>query len=302
MDRVRLGTNPIAWSNDDLRELGAATSLETCLSEAREAGFAGIELGHKFPRNAPALRAALAPSGLQLVSGWYSASLLRRSAAEETAAIKGHLGLLKEMGCPVLILAETSNAIHGDRDRPLSERPVLSAEQWPEFGRRLTELGKAVADAGLDLVYHHHMGTVVQSAEDIARLMDAAGPAVKLLLDTGHAAFAGTDPVTLAKDYASRIGHVHCKDVRAPIAAEARAKDWSFLDLVLAGVFTVPGDGSIDFATVLRALPGYRGWLVVEAEQDPDKAPVLRYAQIGHANLARIAGETGMLVPSDRES
>ncbi|HUZ63364.1 MAG TPA: myo-inosose-2 dehydratase, partial [Acetobacteraceae bacterium] len=149
MDRVRLGTNPIAWSNDDLRELGAATSLETCLREARAAGFTGIELGHKFPRTAPALRPALTPSGLALVSGWYSANLLVQTATEEIAAIQDHLGLLKAMGCGVLIIAETSNAIHGDRNRPLSQRPVLAAADWATFGRRLTEVGQAVADAGL---------------------------------------------------------------------------------------------------------------------------------------------------------
>jgi inosose dehydratase len=292
---VRLGTNPIAWSNDDLRELGGATPLETCLREAREVGFEGIEMGHKFPREAAALRQALAPSGLALVSGWYSAELLRRDVAAERVAMGPHLELLQALGCRVLIVAETSNTIHGNRAVPLSRRPVLSAEDWPEFGCRLTELGKVVADAGLDLVYHHHMGTVVQSKEEIDRLMDATRPALRLLLDTGHAVFSGADPVAIARQWWERIGHVHCKDVRAEVLREVRQRDLSFLEAVIAGVFTVPGDGIVDFPTVLRELPGYDRWLVVEAEQDPLKANPLRYAQLGHDNLRRYAEQTSLL-------
>jgi myo-inosose-2 dehydratase len=292
---VRLGTNPIAWSNDDLRELGGATPLETCLREAREAGFGGIEMGHKFPRDAEALRQALAPSGLALVSGWYSAELLRGDVAAERAAMRPHLELLQAFGCCVLIVAETSNAIHGNRTMPLSRRPVLHADDWPQFGRRLTELGKVVADAGLDLVYHHHMGTVVQSHQEIDRLMDSSGPELRLLLDTGHAVFGGADPVVLARRWRERIGHVHCKDVRAQVLNEARRRDLSFLDAVVAGVFTVPGDGVVNFPAVLRELPGYDRWLVVEAEQDPAKANPLHYARMGHDNLRRYAEEAGLL-------
>jgi inosose dehydratase len=292
---VRLGTNPIAWSNDDLRDLGGATPLETCLREAREAGFEGIEMGHKFPREAAALRQALAPSALALVSGWYSAELLRRDVAAERIAMRPHLELLQALGCRVLIVAETSNTIHGNRAVPLSRRPVLGTEDWPEFGRRLTELGKLVADAGLDLVYHHHMGTVVQSEEEIDRLMDETGPALRLLLDTGHAVFGGADPVALARQWRERIGHVHCKDVRVDALQEARQRDLSFLDAVIAGVFTVPGDGIVDFPAVLRELPGYDRWLVVEAEQDPAKANPLHYARLGHGNLRRYAAEAGLL-------
>ena len=292
---VRLGTNPIAWSNDDLRELGGATPLETCLREARKAGFEGIEMGHKFPREAAALRQALAPSGLALVSGWYSAELLRRDVAAERIAMRPHLELLQALGCRVLIVAETSNAIHGNRAVPLSRRPVLPAEDWPEFGRRLTELGKVVADAGLDLVYHHHMGTVVQSEEEIDRLMDGTAPALRLLLDTGHALFGGADPVVLARRWCERIGHVHCKDVRPDVPHEARQRDLSFLDAVIVGVFTVPGDGIVDFPAVLRELPDYDRWLVVEAEQDPAKANPLHYARLGHNNLRRYAEEAGLL-------
>jgi inosose dehydratase/3D-(3,5/4)-trihydroxycyclohexane-1,2-dione acylhydrolase (decyclizing) len=292
---VRIGANPIGWSNDDLRELGGHIPLETCLAEARAAGFAGMELGHKFPREAPALRRVLSGHGLDLVSGWYSSALMMRDAAAELAALEPHLALLEALGARVLVFAETTGAVHGDRSRPISSRPRLAADDWPRLGRRMTEVAEAVAARGLDLVYHHHMGTVVESAEDIHALMAATGPAVKLLLDTGHATFAGADPVALARRYRDRIGHVHCKDVRSGVMQRARDEDWSFLDAVVAGVFTVPGDGGIDFAAVLAELPGYAGWLVVEAEQDPEKAPPARYAKLGYDNLSGYARAAGLL-------
>ncbi len=291
---VRLGTNPIAWSNDDLRSLGGATPLETCLAEAREAGFEGIELGHKFPREAEALRPILQRHDIALISGWYSTELLLRDPATELRHMQKHLDLLKAMGCTVAIVAETSNAIHGDRSAPLSRRPHLAAPDWPEFGRRLTELGKMVAEQGLAMAYHHHMGTVVQSGEDIDRLMDATGPALHLLLDTGHATWGGTDPAALARSYRARVAHVHCKDVRPAVMAEAARRDWSFLDSVVAGVYTVPGDGAVDFPAVLKLLAGYQGWLVVEAEQDPEKANPLTYAKLGWRNLDAYARQAGL--------
>jgi inosose dehydratase len=292
---VRLGTNPIGWSNDDLRELGGDTPLETCLGEARNAGFAGIELGHKFPRDAATLRQVLDAHRLTLVSGWYSAALLQRDAATELAAMRPHLALLKALGCSVVIVAETSNAIHTNRAIPLSRRPVLADADWPRFAERLTVLGDALAARGLELAYHHHMGTVVQSGADIDRLMARCGPSVKLLLDTGHASFAGVDPTALARRHCDRIVHVHCKDVRQHPMEMALARDWSFLDSVVAGVFTVPGDGTVDFPAVLAALRDYRGWLVVEAEQDPQQANPLVYARMGHDNLATFARQAGLL-------
>lgn len=286
---VRFGTNPIAWSNDDLRELGGKIPLETCLSEAKEAGYEGIELGHKFPREAKALKPVLSAHGLDLVSGWYSSGLLVRDAKEEMKRLRAHLDLLKALGCNILIFAETSNAIHGDRSKPLSKRPKLKASDWREFGQRVTEVAEALAKEGVALAYHHHMGTVVQSGEDIDAFMESTGPAVKLLLDTGHATFGGADPVALAEKFRTRIAHVHCKDVRREVLAKARAKDWSFLEAVVEGCFTVPGDGMVDFPAVLKALPDYSGWLVVEAEQDPEKANPLKYARMGCANLRRFA-------------
>jgi inosose dehydratase/3D-(3,5/4)-trihydroxycyclohexane-1,2-dione acylhydrolase (decyclizing) len=291
---IRIGTNPIGWSNDDLRELGGATPLPTCLSEARQAGYAGIELGHKFPRSPAALRPLLAAHGLDLVSGWHSASLRTRSVTDERTALRGHLDLLQAMGCTVLVFAETSGAVHGDRAASLSRRPVMTDAEWPKFAARLTELADAIAAEGVALAYHHHMGTVVQTGADIDMLLATTGPSVKLLLDTGHATFAGADPVTLARRHRARIAHVHCKDVRPPIMREALAGDWSFLDSVVAGVFTVPGDGSVDFPAVLRELPDYSGWLVVEAEQDPVKAHPLTYATMGYENLRRFVAIAGL--------
>lgn len=291
---IRLGTNPIAWSNDDLRQLGGATPLETCLAEARTAGFEGIELGHKFPREPEVLRAVLAHHDLALVSGWYSSSLLVRDAAAEMAAMRPHLDLLCALGCEVLILAETSNAIHGDRSAPLSRRPMLPEADWPRFAHRLTELAQAVGGEGLTIAYHHHMGTIVQTGEEIDRLMALTGESLALLLDTGHATFAGADLVALARRHRRRVRHIHCKDVRPAVMAREAAMDSSFLDAVIAGVFTVPGDGCVDFPAVLAELPGYSGWLVVEAEQDPARADPLTYARLGHANLAQAVAFSGL--------
>lgn len=289
---VRLGINPLTWTIDDLPEVGGDTPLETCLAEARAAGFAGVELGCKFPRTAPELRAALAPHGLALVSGWHSARLLERDAAAEFEAMRAHRELLSALDCTVVVVAEVSGCIHGDRRRRLSSRPTLPPSAWPQFAARLTELGARLQESGLTLAYHHHMGTVVQAEDEVDRLMDSCGDSVGLLLDTGHLTFAGGDPARAATQHASRIVHVHCKDVRRFVLDRCLNRDCSFLDAVLDGVFTVPGDGCVDFSAVLAplAVAGYRGWLVVEAEQDPSVAPSAHYANLGYRNLQRLAG------------
>lgn len=291
---IRFGANPIGWSNDDMRELGGHIPLDQCLSEAKAAGFEGMELGHKFPREADALRAVLAGHGLDLVSGWHSTALLERGAREELAALRPHLDLLKALGADILIVAETTGAVHGERAAALSRRPVLDDTRLRDWCKRLTHVADAVAAEGLRLAYHHHMGTIVQEAAEIDALMEYTGPAVHLLLDTGHAVFAGVDPVAVARDHASRIAHVHCKDVRMAVRDRALAGDWSFLDAVIEGVFTVPGDGDIDFHAVLGQLGDYSGWLVVEAEQDPEKAPPGEYAATGCRNLKALAAAAGL--------
>jgi myo-inosose-2 dehydratase len=292
---VRLGISPIGWSNDDLPELGGDIPLDRCLAEARAAGYEGIELGRKFSRDPAVLRPIVDGFGLALISGWYSGGLLERSVKAEIAAIEPHSSLLIAMGCAVLVYAETSGSIHGDRRHPLSGRPRLGASDWRDFGARLTELADHLSGGGIGLVYHHHMGTVIESEAEIDRLMAVTGDKVGLLLDTGHAAYAGVDPAALVRRHGDRIKHVHCKDVRREVLARVSTRDTSFLDAVLEGVFTVPGDGCIDFSGVLGELTAadYSGWLVVEAEQDPEKAPPLAYARLGFSQLRATAARAG---------
>jgi myo-inosose-2 dehydratase len=296
---IRIGANPIGWSNDDLQDIGGDTPLEVCLTEAKEAGFVGMELGHKFPRQPEALKAALAPFGMACISGWYSAELLTRDPDQEMQALRPHLELLKAVGSDVLVLCETSNAIHGDRAKPLSQRPRLQDAEWAEWGRRLTQLAERTLAEGVRVVYHHHMGTIVETAADIDALMASTGPSVSLLLDTGHATWGGADPAELARQYRIRIGHFHAKDVRSKILDKVRASDASFLDAILGegdelGVYTVPGDGMVDYAAVFEQLQGYSGWVVVEAEQDPKKANPLAYAKQGVAHLKASLREAGL--------
>jgi inosose dehydratase len=296
---IRIGANPIGWSNDDLQDIGAHISLETCLKQAQAIGFEGMELGHKFPRNATALKEALAPYTMACVGGWHSLSLLEREAEAEFEAARPHRELLKAMGTSVFIVAETSNAIHGLRDVPLSKRPHLSDAEWKIFGARMTHLADLLQREGLQLVYHHHMGTVVQSADDIDAFMAATGPSVHLLLDTGHATWGGDDPARLAQHYHARISHVHVKDVRPDIMAQASAEDWSFLYAVLGkadafGIYTVPGDGMVDYTRFFKALSPYSGWVIVEAEQDPLKADPVLYATKGMSHLRQCLKEAGL--------
>lgn len=287
---VRIGINPLTWSNDDMPELGADTPLEVCLSESRQAGYAGVELGHKFPRDAATLRPMLQRNRLALISGWYSARLLEHTAEDEITALQSHLTLLTDMGCEVMVFAEVTGSVHGDRFAPLSTRPRLDADQWSTLCTRMTVVADYLLARGVQLAYHHHMGTVIETEAEIDRLMAETGDTVGLLLDTGHLAYAGGEPLTVIANHANRIVHVHCKDVRADVLTDARARDWSFLDAVLHGVFTVPGDGSVDFPAVLAALAQarYRGWLVVEAEQDPGVAHPLTYATMGYEYLSRL--------------
>ena len=292
---VRLGINPITWSNDDVPELGGDTPLETCLTETRLAGYAGTELGGKFPRRSAELRPILERHGLALVSGWYDGRILEKATAEEWDAVLPHLTLLRDLGCRHVVYADTSRRAENDLWGPVSRRPKLAAGDWPAYGRKLTQLAERMAEFGVGLAFHHHMGTIVESDEEVGLLMRHTGRAVGLLYDTGHSAFAGGDPVALVRRHVDRIVHVHCKDTRPDILAQARASDASFMQAVVDGIFTVPGDGSIDYLIILRVLAdhGYAGWLVVEAEQDPAKAHPLTYAKLGFGNLARLALQAG---------
>ncbi|MET0746043.1 MAG: myo-inosose-2 dehydratase [Microvirga sp.] len=291
---IRIGANPICWSNDDKQDIGGDITLEQCLSEARAIGIEGMELGHKFPREAAALKAKLAAYDMAFVGGWYSTFLLERDADAEFAAARDHNALVKGAGTDIFIVCECTRTVHGDEAAPLAARPVLTEAEWAVFLPRLTRFSELLAAEGLRIAYHHHMGTVVQTGPEIDRMMAGTGPAFTLLLDTGHATWGGADPADLARRYRDRIVHVHVKDVRPEVAADAKAADWSFLTAVLAGVYTVPGDGSVDYVSVFRALPGYSGWVVIEAEQDPVKAHPATYVKMGYDNLVRFLGEAGL--------
>lgn len=295
---ILYGTNPIAWSNDDDQTLGAHISLETCLSEASEIGFDGIEKGHKMSTEPSALKASLDPHGLRFVSGWHSLNLLTYSVEEEKKSIQPHLDLLKAMGCKVCVVCETSNAIYGDDSKALSESPVLEDDRWDAFGQDVEAIATCCAEQGIKLVYHHHMGTIVETEAEIHRFMDVTGLNTWLLLDTGHAWFGGSDPEAIAKRYMRRVAHLHAKNVRKDIRDQVYAEGLSFLEGVRRGVFTVPGDedGAVAFEPVLKvaADAGYEGWLVIEAEQDPNVRNPFEYQSMGLKALKDMARSTGL--------
>lgn len=295
---ISYGTNPIAWSNDDDRSLGAHISLEQCLDETAKIGFDGIEKGHKFPQDPAGLKAVLDPRGLRYVSGWHSLNLLTHTIEEEKAAMQPALDLLKAMGSKVIIVCETSNAIHGNDAVPVNDRPKLADADWARFGAGVEALAEYAAAQGIALVYHHHMGTIVESEDEIDRLMENSGPHTHLLLDTGHCLFGGGNPERVAKNHMHRVGHIHAKNIRPVIARQVRDENLSFLEGVRRGVFTVPGDaeGGVDFLPVLRiaAEHGYQGWLVIEAEQDPDVRNPFEYQSLGLKSLKAMAREAGL--------
>lgn len=284
---MRIGINPISWTNDDLPALGGETPLDTALFEGKAIGYEGFELGNKFPREPKALARVLAAHDLALVSGWYSGRLARRSVDEEIAAVGAHLHLLAENGAKVMVYGEVADSIQGS---PVSlyKRPrFLHDDDWARYGERLTVFARHTLQHGVRLAYHHHMGAYVQVPEDVDRLMSVAGGEVGLLFDSGHMTFAGGDAVAMLRRHASRVCHVHCKDVRPAVLKLARNRQWSFLEAVINGAFTVPGDGAVDFRSLLDVLRAhdYRGWLVVEAEQDPAVAPSYRFAEQGYRHL-----------------
>ena len=295
---ILYGTNPIAWSNDDDQSLGAHISLDQCLDETAQIGFDGIEKGHKLPVTVEGLKAALGPRGLRFVSGWHSTNLLVNSLDAEMAAMQPFLDVLNGMGSKVIIVCETSNAIHGNDAVAVNDRPLLADDQWQSFGAGVEALAQFAAAQGIALVYHHHMGTIIESEAEIDRLMAVTGPATHLLLDTGHCFFGGGDPARLARNHMHRVRHIHAKNVRPAIMAEVRAQGLSFLEGVRRGVFTVPGDseGGVDFAPVLKtaAEHGYQGWLVIEAEQDPSQRNPLEYQSLGLNSLKAMAREAGL--------
>ena len=294
---VRFGVSPIAWTNDDMPELGGDTAVETVLADARAIGFEGVELGGKFPREPAALGRLLKRHRLDLVGGWYSLRLLERNAEAEIAALQPHLALLTALGAPVFIAAETTGAIHGDRSRPLGEAPRLAASDWPSFGERLVDVAAHVGARGLKFAYHFHLGTVVERQDDVERLITATPNEVGFVVDTGHAALGDVDADALIRRHPARIAHVHAKDVRRRVFGDIKAGRRAFLDGVVAGMFTAPGDGDLAFAPLMNALAaiGYDGWIVIEAEQDPARADPVAYSRLGFETVKREAAAAGLI-------
>ena len=292
---IKLGVAPIAWSNDDMPELGGETTLEQCLSEASRAGFTGIESGGKFPKNSKELLPKLEKENLQLCSGWYGASLLKNTPKEEFKLMRDQMNLFKDCKSPCMVFAEVTKSIQGDPNTPLSQKPKLTHDEWKLLISRINEIGKMMLDENMPLAYHHHMGTVIETESETRRLIESTNDDVKLLIDTGHMLFAGGNSIKLTEDFIERIIHIHCKDIREDVLEKSLKNDSTFRQAFLDGAFTVPGDGCIDYKPFLTILKkkNYEGWLVVEAEQDPAKANPFEYAKIGYNYLSKTAKECG---------
>lgn len=273
---LRLGVSPLSWVNEVLEDLGRDTQAETILAEAKAAGFDGVEMSRAFPTDVAALGALLGCHNMALVSGWYSGFLADRSVAEDLAEVRDHADRLRALGCSVMVYGECGHMVENALDVPLSARLTLADSDFAAYGARLTDFADALKEGwGLDLVYHHHLMMVAETYDEVCAVMDNTGPSVGLLLDTGHAFAAGFDYALLLEKYASRIRHIHLKDVRADLLARVRAEGISFNDAVRMGMFTVPGDGAVDYAPLADFLMtgSYQGWLLIEAEQDPVQAP-----------------------------
>lgn len=292
--KVRLGIAPIAWTNDDMPDLGKENTFEQCVSEMALAGFTGSEVGGKYPADTKVLKKALDLRGIQICNQWFSSFLISKPFEETEKEFIKAADFLKEMGAKVIGVSEQSYSIQGKMEQPVWEgKYVMNDEEWKLLAEGLNKLGKIAKDKGMTLTFHHHMGTVVQTEEEIDRFMETVDPElVFLLFDSGHLSFAGIDPEKVLKRYVNRVKHVHLKDIRKEMVKKSKNERWSFLKGIREGVFTVPGDGDVDFAPIFRILEdaGYEGWVVVEAEQDPAKANPLEYAKKARAYIAEKTG------------
>jgi len=290
---VKLAIAPIAWTNDDLPELGGHISFEQCIDEMAAAGFTGSEIGNKYPMDPDVLKPALEQRGLQISSAWFSTFFSEEGRGGETVdKYVEHMNFLKVMGARVVNVCECGHCVQMG-SRHVFDRPEYSDEQWQLVAQGLNLIGEIALENDMINAYHYHMGTMVQNLEETDRLMELTDPGlVHLLVDTGHAHYAGDDPLSIVQKYGPRIRNVHLKDIRQEILDMVHSGKMSFLDSVKAGVFTVPGDGCIDFSPIFKALAekGYQGWFVVEAEQDPDKANPLEYAKMARNFIRENAG------------
>jgi inosose dehydratase len=293
-DKVKLGVCCTLWWNDDFPTIDGGISFGQAVSEMALAGFQGCSIGHKYPSDADELKAALDLRGLSVSEPWTSTYFTVGNMRQKTiSAFEETLARIRALGGTELVVAEFGASSHLLPVDVFANRPVFTDAQWDALTAGLNELGRIAASAGMKLSYHHHMGTGVMNRADIDRLMASTDPdLVHLLLDTGHMAFAGDDPLELARVHADRIGHVHLKSVRPEVVSRVREEGLSFQEAIQLGVFTVPGDGAIDFRPILGVLADahYRGWLVVEAEQDPNRAVPLEYAKKARAYLADVLG------------
>ncbi len=295
---VRIGISPIAWQNDDLPDLTADYTMEQALREAREIGYTGVERGQRMPADTEGLRGYLEANDIALCGGWCSGNLLVNTVDEEIAAISAQVAQFKALNAPCVVYAECSNTVQGQIGTPVNARPKLSRDEVAAYGAKLSEVAKWSAGQGMQLAYHHHMGSIIEAEADLDALMAHSGPELTLCFDTGHLLFGGGDVLATLDRWAERIHHVHYKDIRPDIVRDVRARDLSFLDAVIAGAFTVPGDGCIDFGAVTDALKAmdYAGWIVVEAEQDPAKAPPYAYSKLGYEHIIEVCGRSGLSI------
>lgn len=282
-ERVRLGIAPIAWTNDDMPDLGKENTFEQCVSEMALAGFTGSEVGNKYPKDPEVLKKALELRGVEICNQWFSSFLLTKPFEKVEKEFRAQLTFLKAMGSKIIGASEQSYSVQGQMETPVfGHKYVMNEEEWNTLCQGLNKLGKIAKDEyGISLTFHHHMGTVVQTAEETERLMEGTDPEyVSLLFDSGHFAYCGENPVAMVTQYVDRIKHVHLKDIRPEVVEKVKAEDMSFLAGVRAGAFTIPGDGCVDFDSIFKVLEeaDYAGYMVVEAEQDPAKANPLEYA------------------------
>ncbi len=297
---VKIGISPIAWQNDDLPDLTAGFTMEQALSEARQIGYTGVERGQRMPQDTEGLRHYLEAADIVLCGGWCSGASLVNDFDTERAAVQQQVAQFVALQAPCVVYAECSNTIQGDIGIPVNDRPKLSKDETLAYGAKLTELAKWMADQGMPMAYHHHMGSIIESEDDVNWLMEGSGPELNLCFDTGHLLFGGGDVLATLDRWGDRVHHVHFKDIRPDVVSDVRANDKSFLDAVIAGAFTVPGDGCIDFQAVADALKGmeYSGWIVVEAEQDPAKAPPYEYSEMGYSHILDVCGRAGLRIDS----
>lgn len=301
---VKIGISPISWQNDDLPDLTAAYTMEQALQEAREIGYTGVERGRRMPSDTAGLGAYLTANGLALCGGWCSGNLLVNDVKTEIEAVRAQVEQFVALKAPCIVYAECSNTVQGNIAVPVNDRPKFSREDVRAYGKKLSEVAKWMADQGMALAYHHHMGSFIEAEADVDALMEGSTADVKLLFDTGHLLFGGADVMRTLDRWADRIHHVHFKDIRAEVVKDVRETRKSFLDAVIAGAFTVPGDGCIDFQAVtdkLKAI-GYAGWIVVEAEQDPAKAPPYEYSKLGYEHIVKVCKSAGLMIDHSRPS